>query len=90
MTKQIMPKQIKWALDVLNSGAWWDNISDDASDADMNPLYDAIDIVNGVLKRLTYCSECKYLRMPCGCERCSIRKFLIDSRSEGEAKEEEE
>ena len=35
-------KQIEWALDVLNSGAWWDNIPDDASDADMNPLYDAI------------------------------------------------
>ena len=90
MTKQIMPKQIKWALDVLNSGAWWDNIPDDASDAKIHPLYDAIDIVNDVLKRLTYCSECKYLRMPCGCERCSIRKLVFDSCSEGKAREEEE
>ena len=47
-------KQIEWALYVLNNGAWWDDIDDDASDADMSSLYDAIDIVNDVLKRLVF------------------------------------
>ena len=82
-------KQIEWALYVLNNGAWWDDIDDDASDADMNPLYEAIDTVNDVLKRLTYCSECKYFGMPGGCERFSIRKLVFDSCSEGKAREEE-
>ena len=82
-------KQIEWALYVLNNGAWWDDIDDDASDADMNPLYEAIDTVNDVLKRLTYCSECKYFGTPGGCERCSIRKLVFDSYSEGKAREEE-
>lgn len=81
--------QIEWALGVLNYGAWWDDIDDDASDADMNPLYDAIDIVNDVLKRLTYCSECKYFGTPGGCERCNIRKLVFDSCSDGKVREEE-
>lgn len=55
-----MEKQIKWALDVLNNGAWWDNIPDDASDAEIQPLCDAIDTVQDTLERLTHCSECKY------------------------------
>ena len=83
-------KQIEWALDVLNNGAWRDDFADDAPDADMNPLYFAIDVVNDVLKRLTYCSECKYFGTPGNCERCSIRKLVFDSCSEGKAREEEE
>lgn len=55
-----MTKQIKWALDVLEAGAWWDNIPDDASDAEIEPLDDAITTVHETLERLTYCSECKY------------------------------
>lgn len=82
--------QIEWALYVLNYGAWRGDFDDDASDADMTPLYDAIDIVNDVLKRLTYCSECKFFGTPGGCERCSIRKLVLDSCSNGEAKEEED
>lgn len=84
-----MKKQIEWALYVLNNGAWRDNIPDDVSDADMNPLYDAIDTVNDVLKRLTYCSECRYFSTPGNCERCSIRKLVFDSCSDGKASEEE-
>ena len=88
-----MIKQIKRALDVLNSGAWWDNISDDASDADMNPLYEAIDTVNDVLKRLTYCSECKYFKQKSStfgdCERCNRRKVVFDFCSEGKVREKE-
>ena len=86
-----MTKQIKWALDVLNNGAWWDDIDDDASDADMNPLYEAIDTVNDVLKRLTYCSECKYFKQKSStfgdCERCNSRKFVFDFCSVGEVEE---
>lgn len=84
-----MKKQIKWALDVLNNGAWWNNIPDDASDAEIEPLYFAIDTVNDVLKRLMYCSECKYFGTPGNCERCSIRKLVFDSCSDGKASEEE-
>lgn len=82
-----MKKRIAWALYVLNNGAWRDDFDDDASDADMNSLYDAIDIVNDVVKRLTYCSECKYFSTPGSCERCSIRKFVFDSCSEGKVRE---
>ena len=88
-----MIKQIKWALDVLNSGAWWGNIPDDVSDAGMNPLYEAIDTVNDVLKRLTYCSECKYFKQtssPFGdCELYNCRKVVFDFCSEGKVREEE-
>ena len=49
-----MTKKIKWALDVLNSGAWWDNIPDDASDAERQSLCDAIDTVQDTLERLTH------------------------------------
>ena len=81
--------QIEWALSVLNNGAWWDDIDDDASDADMNPLYAAIDTVNDVLKRLTYCSECKYFSTPGNCERCNSHKLVFDFCSDGKAREEE-
>ena len=88
-----MTKQIKWALDVLNSGAWWDNIPDDVSDADMNPLYDAIDTVQDTLERLTYCSECKYFvqrdSMFGYCGRGNSRKLVFDFCSDGKAREEE-
>lgn len=82
-------KQIEWALYVLNNGAWRDKIPDDASDAETHPLYDAIDIVNDVLKRLTYCSVCKYFSTPGNCERCSIRKLVFDSCSDGKVRAEE-
>ena len=88
-----MIKQIKRALDVLNSGAWWDNISDDASDADMQPLCDAIDTVQNTLERLTYCSECKYFKQKSStfgdCERCNRRKVVFDFCSEGKVREKE-
>ena len=87
-------KQIEWALYVLNNGAWRDNISDDVSDADMNPLYFAIDTVNDVLKRLTHCSECKYFKQTSStsgdCEWYNCRKAVFDFCSEGDAWEEEE
>ena len=89
-----MTKQFKWALYVINNGAWWDDIDDDASDADMNPLYEAIDTVNGTLERLTYCSECKYFKQKSStfgdCERYNCRKVVFDFCSEGDAGEEEE
>ena len=88
-----MTKQIKWALDVLNSGAWWDNIPDDASDAEIEPLCDAIDTVQNTLERLTYCGECKYFKQtssPFGdCELCDCRKVVFDFCSNGKAREEQ-
>ena len=91
MTKQIMTKQIKWALDVLNSGAWWDNIPDDDSDAERQSLCDAIDTVHGTLERLTHCSECKYFmqrsRVYGYCERYNCGKLVFDFCSVGEVEE---
>lgn len=89
-----MTKQIKWALDVLNNGAWWDDIDDDASDADMNPLYDAIDTVNNTLERLTFCGECVYFNRITDtlgtCERCTEgTKTEDDFCFNGEVREEE-
>lgn len=88
-----MKKQIKWALDVLNSGAWWDNIPDDVSNADMNPLYDAIITVQDTLERLICCSECKYFMQRGSmfgyCGRYNCRKLVFDFCSVGEVREEE-
>ena len=85
-----MEKQIERALDVLTCGAWWDNIPDDVSDADMNSLYDAIGTVNYVLERLTYCSECKYFkqkaaRLATASGTC-CRKAVFDFCLEGEVR----
>ena len=86
-----MKKQIKWALDVLNSGAWWDNIPDDASDAEIQPLCDAIDTVQDTLERLTHCSECKYFMQRGSmfgyCGRYNCRKLVFDFCSVGEVEE---
>ena len=86
-----MTKQIKWALDVLKCGAWRDNIPDDASDAEIQPLCDAIDTVNDTLERLTYCSECKYFMQRDSmfgyCGSCNCRKVVFDFCSVGEVEE---
>lgn len=88
-----MTKQIKWALDVLEAGAWWDNIPDDASDAEIEPLDDAITTVHETLERLTYCSECKYFMQKNSvfgeCGRYCRRKLAFDFCSDGEVEEEE-
>ena len=93
MTKQIMTKQIKWALDVLNSGAWWDNIPDDDSDAERQSLCDAIDTVHGTLERLTHCSECKYFIQRGSvygyCGRYNCGQLVFDFCSVGEVEEEQ-
>ena len=82
-----MKKQIEWALDVLKCGAWRDNIPD----ADMNPLYDAIDTVQDTLERLTHCSECKYFVQRGStvgyCGRYNCRKLVFDFCSVGEVEE---
>ena len=82
-----MTKQIKWALDVLNSGAWRDNIPDDVSDAERQSLCDAIDTVQDTLERLTHCSECKCFvqrdSMFGYCGRCNSRKLVFDFCSDG-------
>ena len=82
-----MKKQIEWVLDVLKCGAWRDNIPD----ADMNPLYDAIDTVQETLERLTHCSECKYFVQRGStvgyCGRYNCRKLVFDFCSAGEKEE---
>ena len=40
----------KEAAHVLECGAWWDHLSDDMSDADMNPLQDALDVAFDALR----------------------------------------
>ena len=86
-----MKKQIEWALEVLNSGDWRDNIPDDISDADMNLLCDAIDTVQDTLELLTHCSECKYFvqrgSMVGYCGRYNCRKVVFDFCSDGEKEE---
>ena len=32
------------AIRILENGAWWDNINPEMSDADAQPLYDALDV----------------------------------------------
>lgn len=87
-----MTKQIKWALDVLNTGAWQDNIPDDASDAEIEPLWDAIDTVQDTLERLTYCSECRHFKQKSStfgeCERNNCRRTVFDFCSNGDADKE--
>lgn len=39
----------KEAAHVLECGSWWDCLPDDTSDADMNPLQDALDVALDVL-----------------------------------------
>ena len=39
----------KEAAHVLECGAWWDHLPDDMSDADMNPLQDALDVALAAL-----------------------------------------
>lgn len=88
-----MTKQIEWALDTLTCGAWWDNIPDDASDAEIQPLCDAIDKVQETLERLTYCGECKYFKQKSStfgeCERNNSRRTVFDFCSVGEVEEDE-
>lgn len=85
-------KQIEWALGVLECGAWWDNLSDDISDADLNPLDDAITTLRGVFDRLTYCSECRHFKQKSStfgeCERNNSRRTVFDFCSNGDADKE--
>lgn len=40
----------KEAAHVLECGAWWDYLPDDMSDADINPLHDALDVALAALR----------------------------------------
>lgn len=40
----------KEAAHVLECGAWWDHLPDDMSDADINPLQDALDVALAALR----------------------------------------
>lgn len=77
-----MTKKVKWALDVLNHGAWWKNIPDDDSDAERQSLCDAIDTVQETLELLTHCGECKYFAKRGGmfgyCAHYNCRKLVFD------------
>lgn len=47
MTQKMTRKE---AAHVLECGAWWDYLPDDMSDADMNPLQDALDVALDALR----------------------------------------
>ena len=58
----------KEATRILQNGSWWDCLPDDMSDADMNPLQDALDVALSALRPITReqvekvwkgCPECK-------------------------------
>ena len=40
----------KEAIWTLENGAWWDSLGDDMSDADKNPLFDALDTAISALR----------------------------------------
>lgn len=40
----------KEAIWTLENGAWWDSLGDDMSDADKNPLFDALDMAISALR----------------------------------------
>lgn len=41
----------KMAIHVLQCGGWWDSLPDDISDADMDPLQDALDAAIDALEK---------------------------------------
>ena len=43
----------KEATRILQNGSWWDCLPDDMSDADMNPLQDALDVALSALRPVT-------------------------------------
>ena len=43
----------KEATRILQNGSWWDCLPDDMSDADMNPLQDALDVALSALRPIT-------------------------------------
>lgn len=43
----------KEATLILQNGSWWDCLPDDMSDADMNPLQDALDVALEALRPIT-------------------------------------
>lgn len=51
MKENKQQERIKEALDTLGCGAWWDYIPDDASDADIAPLCEAIREVSEFIAR---------------------------------------
>ena len=50
------------AIFTLENGAWWDSLNDDMSDADKNPLFDALDMAISALRAQqeqgSGCAEC--------------------------------
>ena len=55
------------AIRTLENGGWWDSLDDDISDADMNPLQDALGLALAALRgptrdmveRMRGCSDCQ-------------------------------
>lgn len=43
----------KEATRILQNGLWWDYLPDDMSDADMNPLQDALDVALSALRPIS-------------------------------------
>ena len=48
-----MSKTRKEATHILQNGLWWDYLPDDMSDADMNPLQDALDVALKAIRPIT-------------------------------------
>ena len=77
----------KEATRILQNGSWWDCLPDDMSDADMNPLQDALDVALSALRPV---SRERVEKVWPGCPYCKedgegyVKKFGAYSIQNGE------
>ena len=55
------------AIKILENGGWWDSLDDDISDADMDPLQDALDLALTALRPV---SRERVEKVWSGCQMC--------------------
>ena len=79
----------KEATRILQNGSWWDCLPDDMSDADMNPLQDALDVALEALRPITreqvekvWEGECDCSNPKACCTCCSMRCQYCIGQSE--------
>lgn len=77
----------KEATHILKIGSWWDCLPDDMSDADMNPLQDALDVALESLRPITreqvektkavFCQPCvgDFEQDTWRCSKCFVQEF---------------
>lgn len=78
---------IEEAIWTMENGAWWDSLNDDMSDADKNPLFDALDMAISALraKREQESNEPKWISVNEMLPRCGERVLARTGPFVGEA-----